>query len=101
MAKGSMREQMPVVTAWIDQMREAFGAEHIDGVIKSGMRGEPVFFASENGHTVGTPAPPGWRVLRDEQGNRTVVMDGDKQVSNTADDGDRRKNQTGREAWQR
>lgn len=101
MAKGSMREQMPVVAAWIDGMRAAFGTAHIDGILKAGMRGEPVFFASENGHTVGTPSPPGWRVLKDEQGNRTVVMDGDKRVSNQSDDGDRRKNQKGVEAWQR
>lgn len=101
MTKGSMREKMPLVTAWIDGMREAFGAEHIDGVIKRGMRGEPVFFASENGHTVGTPVPLGWRVLKDERGNRTVVMDGDKRVDNQVDDGDRRKNQKGVGEWQR
>lgn len=101
MAKGSMRDQMPVVTAWIDSLREAFGAEHIDSVIKAGMRGAPVFFASENGHTVGTPAPPRWRVLKDEQGNRTVVMNGEVQVGQQADDGDRRENQTRVEAWQR
>lgn len=101
MAKGSMREQMPVVTAWIDEMRKAFGVAHIDGVIKAGMQGAPVFFCSENGNTVGTPSPPGWRVLRDEQGNRTVVMDGHKRVDNQTDDGDRRKNQKGVDAWQR
>lgn len=101
MAKGSMRVQMPVVAAWIDQMRAAFGAAHIDGVMKAGMRGEPVFYASENGHTVGTPAPPRWRVLKDDRGNRTVVMDGDKQVDQQAGGGDRRQNQKGVEAWQR
>ncbi len=101
MAKGSMREQMPVVAAWIDEMRAAFGTAHIDGILKAGMRGEPVFFASENGHTVGTPSAPGWRVLKDERGNRTVVMDGDKQVRSQTDDGDRRKNQKGEEAWQK
>jgi hypothetical protein len=100
MAKGSMRGQMPVVTAWIDGMRAAFGAEHIDGIIKAGVRGQPVFFASENGHTVGTPAPPGWRVLKDASG-ALVVMDGDKQVIQQADDGDRRRNQQGTDAWQR
>ncbi len=99
--QGSMRDEMPVVTAWIDAMREAFGKEHIDGIIKAGMRGQPVFYASENGHTVGTPAPPGWRVLKDEQGNRTVVMNGDKRVDKQADDGDRRRNQKGVEAWQK
>lgn len=101
MAKGSMREQMPIVADWIDRMREAFGAEHIDGVIRRGMRGEPVFFASENGHTVGTPCPPGWRVLKDERGNRTVVMDGDVRVEKQFDDDDRRGKSKGVEAWQR
>jgi hypothetical protein len=102
MAKGSMRDQMPVVTAWIDGMRATFGAEHIDGIIRAGMKGQPVFFASENGHTVGTPARPGWRVLKDEQGGRTVVMNGNQRVDSIqADDGDRRRNQQGVEAWQR
>lgn len=100
MAKGSMRDQMPVVTAWIDGMRAAFGKEHIDGIIKAGMRGAPVFYASENGHTVGTPAPPGWRVLKDASG-AAVVMDGDKRVDQQADDGDRRRNRKGAEAWQK
>jgi hypothetical protein len=77
MAKGSMREQMPVVTAWIDGMRAAFGTEAIDRQIKAGMRGEPVFYASENGHTVGTKPRRGWRVLKDERGNSTRVVEGD------------------------
>lgn len=54
MAKGSMREQMPVVTALIDGLRAAFGKDLIDGQIRKGMRGEPTFWAMENGHTVGT-----------------------------------------------
>jgi hypothetical protein len=99
----SMREKMPVVTAWIDALRLAFGKEHIDGVISAGVNGgQPVFYASENGHTVGTPAPPGWRVLKDEQGGRTVVLNGNERVDSIqADDGDRRRNQQGVEAWQR
>lgn len=101
MTKGSMRDQMPIVTAWIDGMREAFGKEHIDAQIKAGMRGEPVFFASENGHTVGTPSPPRWSVRKDEEGNRTVLMYGDKVVEQEADDGDRRRKKKGAEAWQK
>lgn len=54
------------------------------------MRGQPVFHASENGHTVGTQVPTGTRVLRDESGNRTVVVDGNGQRINDIDDGDRR-----------
>lgn len=74
--KGSMREEMPVTAAWIDRMREAFGAEHIDGQIRKGMKGEPVFWASENGHTVGTKGSEGWRVIKDARGNRVVAVDG-------------------------
>lgn len=55
MARGSMREQMPVVTAFVDQLREAFGREYIDNIIRAGIRGQPVFHATENGHAVGTP----------------------------------------------
>lgn len=55
MSKPNMREQMPNVAAFIDQMRDAFGKEHIDQQIRKGMRGEPVFFARENGHQIGTP----------------------------------------------
>lgn len=55
MSKPSMREQMPEVAAFIDKMRDAFGKEHIDQQIRKGMRGEPVFFARENGHQIGTP----------------------------------------------
>lgn len=58
MTKGSMREQMPVVAALIDEMRKTFGEANIDKVIRRGMRGEPVFYASENGHEVGTRPPP-------------------------------------------
>lgn len=55
MAKGSMREAMPTVAAWIDELRRVFGAEAIDGSIREGMRGEPnKFFAAEAGREVGT-----------------------------------------------
>jgi hypothetical protein len=56
---GSMREAMPTVAAWIDELRAEFGAEGIDAQIRAGMRGEPVFWASEAGHTVGTPVTKG------------------------------------------
>lgn len=55
MAKGSMREAMPMAAGFIDYLRREFGTEYIDGIIRAGMAGEPVFYASENGHTVGTP----------------------------------------------
>jgi hypothetical protein len=57
MAKGSMREQMPVVTALIDDLRATFGKEMIDGQIRKGINGQPTFWATENGFTVGTKMP--------------------------------------------
>jgi hypothetical protein len=90
MAKGSLREEMPVTAALIDEFRKVFGAASIDGMIRRGMRGEPVFFASENGHTVGTPVPLGVRVLKDARGNPTLLVDGDGNVIDPKDDVERR-----------
>jgi hypothetical protein len=70
--KGSMRDAMPGTTAWIDEFRAVFGKDYIDSIIKRGMRGEPVFSASENGYTIGTPVPQGVAISTDKQGNRTV-----------------------------
>lgn len=47
-----MRQQMPKVTAFIDALRDAFGAEYIDRQIRNGMR-DGSFRASENGHSIG------------------------------------------------
>lgn len=66
---------MPTVAAWIDDLRSAFGAEHINKIIAGGMRGEPVFSATENGHSVGTPVWQGSRVIKDEQGNPYLFID--------------------------
>lgn len=43
-----------MTTAFIDDMREAFGADQINPSIKSGMAGEGAFFAAEDGHEVGS-----------------------------------------------
>lgn len=45
---------MPVVTAFIDDLREAFGKADIDAAIRAGMNGQPTFWAIENGIEVGT-----------------------------------------------
>ena len=50
----SLREQMPVVSQWIDDLREAFGKEIIDLQIRRGLKGEGVFYAKENGIEVGS-----------------------------------------------
>ena len=55
---------MPLISQWIDELRQVFGAELINGQIRRGMAGEPTFFAEENGNTIGTPFPerPTWSV---------------------------------------
>jgi hypothetical protein len=53
----NMRESMPKVAAWIDDLRSAFGAEDINAAMRFRMAGVPVFYASEGGHQVGTPLP--------------------------------------------
>jgi hypothetical protein len=50
----SMRSQMPFTTSVIDELRKHFQADQIDPSIRAGMAGEPKFWASENGHEVGT-----------------------------------------------
>ena len=52
-----LRQAMPTVAAFIDDLRDAFGAEHINPIIRAGMDGQPVFHAKEAGHEVGTPIP--------------------------------------------
>lgn len=54
-ADGYMRESMPEVAAWLDQLFDAFGREAIVKQIQRGMKGARVFHASENGHELGTP----------------------------------------------
>ncbi|MPS27574.1 MAG: hypothetical protein E2576_11075 [Alcaligenaceae bacterium] len=58
----SLRQSMPQVTAFIDELRHVFGREHIDAQILAGINGKPVFHAVENGHEVGTPLEPRERV---------------------------------------
>ena len=50
----NMRLDMPATAAFIDSLREAFGADMINGQIRKGINGEPTFYASENGHMLGT-----------------------------------------------
>ncbi len=52
----SMREQMPVVTAWIDDLRLTFGASDVTAWIRQG-GADGTFYARENGHEVGAPIP--------------------------------------------
>lgn len=77
MSKGRLREEMPEVAAWVDDLRKAFGEEYINKIIAAGMRGEPVFSASENGHTIGTPVSTGDKVIKDENGNPYILVEAD------------------------
>lgn len=54
-----MREAMPTVAAWIDGLREAFGAAGINASIRNGMTGGADFYAEEAGHALGCEAMPG------------------------------------------
>lgn len=56
--KPAGRAAMPLVTAFIDDLRGAFGREVIDGLIrKATVEGLPTFYASEGGRRVGRPLP--------------------------------------------
>lgn len=68
MTKKSMREDMPVVAALIDDLRATFGKEMIDRQIRKGINGQPTFWASENGHEVGTKAERGTVIRWDVRG---------------------------------
>lgn len=55
--KKPMRQAMPTVAGWIDNLRAAFGADMIDAAIRAGIAGQHSFHAREGGHEVGTPIP--------------------------------------------
>lgn len=48
-----LRQSMPTVAAWIDDLREAFGADTINAAIRNGMAGGTHFHAEENGCEIG------------------------------------------------
>lgn len=53
----NMRAAMPKVAAWIDNLRAAFGAEDINAAMRFRVAGQPTFYATEAGHSVGVPLP--------------------------------------------
>ena len=50
----NLRQTMPIVTAFIDECREAFGKDVVNQAIKAGIDGQETFWARENGIEVGT-----------------------------------------------
>ena len=53
-----LRQTMPTVAGWIDELREAFGPDQINAAIRAGLDGQPTFYARENGQEVGTRFVP-------------------------------------------
>lgn len=53
---------MPEITAWLDGLRGAFGAETINTAIRGGLAGRATFYAAEGGVEVGTKRPAPWGV---------------------------------------
>lgn len=50
----NLRDEMPTVAAFLDDLRSVFGKEMIDKQIRSGIKGAPTFWACEGGHKLGT-----------------------------------------------
>jgi len=50
----NMRTEMPHVAAFVDEMRAVFGADMVNEQIRQGLKGQPTFWARENGHELGT-----------------------------------------------
>ncbi|MCA1860946.1 hypothetical protein LE191_12615 [Janthinobacterium sp. HSC-3S05] len=69
MSKGSMREQMPITAAWVDELRRVFGRDHIDQQIRRGLKDPGVFYAAEDGHELGYAPEHGARIGKDARGN--------------------------------
>jgi hypothetical protein len=59
MKQKELKQKMPGVAAFVDDLVEAFGVAAIHGQIRKGLAGEPVFWASENGHEIGTRVDSG------------------------------------------
>lgn len=75
--KTNMRDAMPICAEWVDKMREVFGVREVNAAIRRGMAGGQGFYATENGHTLGTPVVQGVRIGRDERGNSINLDDPD------------------------
>lgn len=63
-ASKPLRDSMPTVAAWVDELREAFGADSINAAIRNGVAGGAAFYATEGGQSIGSDALPGKRSLR-------------------------------------
>lgn len=57
-ANGFMREAMPGVSAWIDDLRLAFGRQDVTAWVRQGLA-DGSFHAVENGHEIGRAVEQG------------------------------------------
>lgn len=57
MTTRSLRADMPLVTEFVDALREAFGRPAVDAAIRAGLDGQPTFWASEHGIEIGVRTP--------------------------------------------
>ena len=57
-----MRDQMPIVAAFLDELRQEYGVTEISAAIRSGMAGGTDFYATEGDYEIGyLPPPPSGR----------------------------------------
>ena len=54
---------MPAVAAWVDELREAFGADGINAAIRNGVAGGSQFYAEEAGQVIGSAGLPGRHIV--------------------------------------
>lgn len=74
----NLRQEMPIVASMIDDLRRRHGLLPVDRQIRRSLRGEPVFYAQENGSHIGTPQKRGsFEIYWDERGisqERQIVL---------------------------
>ncbi len=61
----TLRESMPTVTAWVDELRGVFGADSVDPALR---RGE--YWAREGGVEVGARLGAGYVPVTNSQGRK-------------------------------
>lgn len=71
------KADMPVIAAWIDELRSALGKDMIDKAVRDGLKNGG-FWAIEQGFVIGTPPPD---AIRAEQRR----LDDAPRLANTAD----------------
>lgn len=67
----SLRDAMPDTAAFVDALRDAFGAAVVDASIRAGLAGQTTFYAEEAGRPVGAvgtlPDPDRLHVFSEEE----------------------------------